>query len=281
MKLVRWGQSGAERPGLVDESGAVRDLSERLGDIEGSRLSDESLAEIATLDVSALPVVPPGTRLGPCVARVGKLICIGLNYRDHAREANLAEPAEPIIFFKATSSITGPTDPIEIPPDANKVDWEVELGVVIGTPGRRIAQSAALSHVAGYCIVNDVSERAWQMERGGQWDKGKSADTFAPLGPWLVTRDEVPNPQRLALLLEVDGVRRQQGNTRDMIFGVQELVAYVSQFMSLQPGDVIATGTPAGVGMGFKPAIFLQAGQTLRLSVEGLGEQVSPVIAAA
>jgi ureidoglycolate lyase len=281
MKLVRWGAPGAERPGMLDESGGVKDLSDAIDDISGSFLSDEALRRIAALDIACLPSAPASARLGPCIAHVGKLVCIGLNYRDHAREANLAEPKEPILFFKATSAIIGPADAVEIPPGAAKVDWEVELGVVIGKAGRNIAQADVFSHVAGYCIVNDVSERAWQMERGGQWDKGKSADTFAPLGPWLVTRDEVADPQRLPLWLEVDGVRRQQGNTADMIFGVAELVAYVSQFMSLQPGDVIATGTPAGVGMGFKPPVYLQAGQRLRVGIDGLGEQVNAVIAAA
>ena len=281
MKLVRWGQRGAERPGMVDGAGRVRDLSGVVADIAGPALSDEALARIAALDPAGLPQVPDGARLGPCVGAVGKVVCIGLNYRDHAREANLPEPKEPIIFLKATSAIVGPDDPVEIPAGAEKVDWEVELGVVIGRTARGVSQADALSHVAGYCIVNDVSERAWQMERGGQWDKGKAADTFAPVGPWLVTRDEVPDPQGLALWLEVDGVRRQDGTTADMIFGVAELVAYASQFMSLQPGDIIATGTPAGVGMGFKPPVYLRPGQAMRLGVQGLGEQRSAVRAAA
>src|SRR5690606_13194410 len=227
-----------------------------------------------------LPLAPEDARLGPCIGGVGKVVCIGLNYRDHAREAKLAEPAEPIIFFKATSSIVGPNDPIQIPPGAGKVDWEVELGLVIGEPATRMSRDRALEPVAGYCVVNDVSERSWQMERGGQWDKGKSADTFAPLGPWLVTRDEIEDAQHLALWLEVDGVRRQNGNTANMIFGVAEIVAYVSQFMSLQPGDVIATGTPAGVGMGFQPPVYLRPGQTLRLGIDGLGEQHNRVVPA-
>ena len=280
MKLVRWGAVGAERPGLLDDSGKVRDLSGIVDDIAGDALSDERLARIAAAGAAGLPEVAAGARLGPCVGRVGKVVCIGLNYRDHAREANLAEPKEPIVFMKPTSAIVGPNDFVEIPPGAEKVDWEVELGVVIGKTARNVARSGALDYVAGYCIVNDVSERAWQMERGGQWDKGKAADTFAPLGPWLVTRDEVPDPQRLPLWLEVDGQRRQDGTTADMIFGVAELISYVSQFMSLRPGDVIATGTPAGVGMGFQPPVYLRPGQTLRLGIQGLGEQRSPVRAA-
>lgn len=281
MKLVRWGSVGAERPGLLDSNGQVRDLSGLVDDIAGPTLSDDNLARIAAVDPASLPAIAAGTRLGACVGAIGKIVCIGLNYRDHAREAGLAEPKEPIIFFKATSAVTGPRDPIEIPAGADKVDWEVELGVVIGKATRRVSQSQALEHVAGYCIVNDVSERAWQLERGGQWDKGKSADTFAPIGPWLVTRDEIADPQRLPLWLEVDGVRRQDGNTADMIFGVAELVAYVSQFMSLQAGDIIATGTPAGVGMGYAPPVYLRPGQSLRLGIEGLGVQQSPVRSAA
>ncbi|WP_459615793.1 fumarylacetoacetate hydrolase family protein [Bordetella sp. 2513F-2] len=277
MKLVRWGSAGAERPGLLDDAGQVRDLSGLIPDIAGETLADEAMARIAASGAAALPAVPAGTRLGPCVGAIGKIVCIGLNYRDHAREAGLPEPKEPIIFFKATSAVVGPHDPVLIPPRAEKVDWEVELGVVIGKTARNIAAADSLRHVAGYCIVNDVSERAWQMERGGQWDKGKSADTFAPIGPWLVTRDEVADPQRLALWLEVDGVRRQDGNTSDMIFGVADLVAYVSQFMTLLPGDIIATGTPAGVGMGCTPPTYLEPGQTLRLGIQGLGEQRNPV----
>jgi 2-keto-4-pentenoate hydratase/2-oxohepta-3-ene-1,7-dioic acid hydratase in catechol pathway len=268
---------GAERPGLIDASGIVRDLSDLVDDIAGDVLSDASLHRLASVDPTTLPLAPEDARLGACVGRVGKLVCIGLNYRDHAREAGLPEPAEPIIFLKAPSAMIGPNDPVEIPDGGTKVDWEVELGVVIGTLAKNVREEAALSHVAGYCIVNDVSERAWQMERGGQWDKGKCADTFAPTGPWLLTRDAVPDPQALALWLEVDGVRRQQGTTADMIFEVRQLVAYVSQFMSLHPGDVIATGTPAGVGMGFRPPVYLQAGQTMRLGVQGLGEQHSAV----
>ncbi|ANN68981.1 fumarylacetoacetate hydrolase family protein [Bordetella bronchialis] len=280
MKLVRWGRADAERPGMLDAAGRVRDLSGAIPDIDGKALADDVLARIAAIDPATLPLVPADERLGPCVAGIGKIVCIGLNYRDHAREANLPQPKEPIVFLKPASAVTGPTDPIRIPPGARKVDWEVELGVVIGKTAINVAREDALSFVAGYCVVNDVSERAWQMERGGQWDKGKAADTFCPVGPWLVTRDEIPDPQRLAMWLEVDGVRRQNGTSADMIFGVAELVAYVSGFMSLRPGDIIATGTPAGVGMGCQPPVFLRAGQSLRLGVEGLGVQHSPVRAA-
>jgi len=281
MKLVRWGSVGAERPGLIDGDGQIRDLSQLVDDITGSELSEDITARIAAEDISRFPVVPAGTRLGPCIGNVGKIVCIGLNYRDHAREAKLAIPAEPIIFFKATSAIVGAHDPIVIPSHAGKVDWEVELGVVIGKTARCVSPPNSLEHVAGYCIVNDVSERAWQMERGGQWDKGKSADTFAPVGPWLVTQDDVPDPQQLSLWLEVDGVRRQDGTTADMIFGVAELISYVSHFMSLHPGDIIATGTPAGVGMGFAPPVYLRAGQTLCCGIDGLGVQQNPVQAMA
>ncbi|WP_020201523.1 fumarylacetoacetate hydrolase family protein [Cupriavidus sp. WS] len=279
MKLVRWGQPGAEKPGVLDNEGQVRSLVGVVDDWHGAALADDSLARVAALDPRTLPAVAPGERLGPCVGAVGKLVCVGLNYTDHAKEANMAAPKEPILFLKATSSINGPFDPVEIPRDAQKVDWEVELGIVIGKTARYVTKEDALAHVAGYCVVNDVSERAFQLERGGQWDKGKAADTFGPLGPWLVTADEVPDPQALALWLEVDGVRRQDGSTRDMIFGAAELVSYISQFMSLQPGDVIATGTPAGVGMGLKPPVYLQPGQTMTVGIAGLGEQRSTVVA--
>lgn len=281
MKLVRWGSVGAEQPGLVDGDGQIRDLSQLMDDITGPELSEDLIARIVATDISRLHIVPAGTRLGPCIGNVGKVICIGLNYRDHAREAKLAEPTEPIIFLKATSAIVGPHDPIVIPPHAEKVDWEVELGIVVGKTARRVSPTIALEHISGYCIVNDVSERAWQLERGGQWDKGKSADTFAPIGPWLVTPDEVPDPQHLSLWLEVDGKRRQAGKTADMIFGVAELLSYVSHFMSLHPGDIIATGTPAGVGMGFSPPVYLRAGQTVRCGIEGLGVQQNRVQAVA
>ena len=281
MKLVRWGHKGKEKPGLLDDQGRIRDLSGVVGDIGGDTLGDAGIARLAALAADTLPLAPADARLGCCVGGIGKIVCVGLNYRDHAREAGLAEPREPILFLKPTSALNGPFDAIEVPTGAAKLDWEVELGVVIGTPTRYVSEEEALSRVAGYCVVNDVSERAWQMERGGQWDKGKAADTFAPVGPWLVTRDEIPDPQALSLWLYVDGVRRQDGNTADMIFGVAHIVSYVSQFMSLQPGDVIATGTPAGVGMGFKPPVFLRAGQTLHLGIAGLGEQRSVVIDAA
>ncbi len=279
MKLVRWGQPGAEKPGVLDNEGRVRSLVGVIDDWHGAALADGALARVAALDPQTLPAVAPGERLGPCVGAVGKFVCVGLNYTDHAAEAGMALPKEPILFLKATSAINGPADPIRMPRDAVKVDWEVELGIVIGKTASYVTRDDALAHVAGYCVVNDVSERAFQLERGGQWDKGKAADTFGPLGPWLVTADEVPDPQALPLWLDVDGVRRQAGNTRDMIFGVAELVSYISGFMSLQPGDVIATGTPAGVGMGFKPPVYLQAGQTVRAGIAGLGEQSSPVVA--
>jgi len=274
MKLLRYGPAGSERPGLLDAGGCIRDLSAWVADIGGEVLRPEGLAALAALDVAALPVVAGHPRLGPPVAGVGKLIGIGLNYADHAEEAGLPPPAEPILFLKATSAITGPCDTVQIPPGAHKVDWEVELGVVIGQPGRYLRRDEALQHVAGYCVVNDVSERAYQLERGGQWDKGKSCDSFAPLGPWLVTREEIADVQSLDLWLEVDGQRYQDGNTRNMIFDVATLVAYVSQFMGLQPGDVIATGTPRGVGMGQKPTpVYLRHGQEMRLGITGLGEQ--------
>ncbi len=274
MKLVRFGAAGAEKPGLIDPTGILRDLSGKVTDIGGNTLSDAGLDEIRSLDTSTLPAVPGNTRLGPCVGNVGKYVCIGLNYSDHAEEANMPIPEEPIIFFKATSSIMGPNDDIVLPKYSQKVDWEVELCIVIGTEARYVSETDALSHVAGYCVANDVSERHFQLERSGQWVKGKSADTFGPIGPWLVTRDDVPDPQNLEMWLEVDGHRHQSGSTRTMIFGVAHIVSYVSHFMSLQPGDIIATGTPPGVGMGHKPPVYLNAGQTVRLGIEGLGEQI-------
>lgn len=244
MKLLRYGPRGAERPGVLDAAGNIRDLSGHVSDFGGSALAPANLQSLRALVLDTLPLVESGARIGPCVANVGKFICVGLNYEDHARESNLPIPQEPILFLKATSAICGPNDPIEMPPGARKMDWEVELGVVIGRAGRYIHQDAAAHYIAGYCVVNDLSERAYQMERGGQWDKGKSCDTFGPIGPWLVTPDEVPKPGALDLRLEVDEVTRQNGNTRTMIFNVPFLVSYISQFMSLQPGDVIATGTP-------------------------------------
>ena len=273
MKLVRFGAAGAEKPGLIDQDGTLRDLSGEVPDIGGDTLSDAGLEAIRGLEVSSLPAVSGEPRLGPCVGNIGKYVCIGLNYSDHAEEANMPIPDEPIIFFKATSSIMGPNDDIVLPKDAEKVDWEVELCIVIGKEARYVSEADALTHVAGYCVANDVSERHFQLERSGQWVKGKSADTFGPIGPWLVTRDEVPDPQNLEMWLDVDGERRQSGSTRTMIFSAAHIVSYVSQFMSLQPGDIIATGTPPGVGMGHKPPVYLSAGQTVRLGVEGLGEQ--------
>ena len=273
MKLLRYGPPGQEKPGLLDAEGRLRDLSGVIGDVGGEALLPGSLARLAALDPSDLPAVSGTPRLGPCVAGVGKFPAVGLNYADHAKETGGQAPREPIIFTKMTSSICGPNDDTVIPRGSVKTDWEVELGVVIGTPGKYIAEADALGHVAGYCVVNDVSEREYQLERKGQWVKGKSADSFGPIGPWLVTADEVPDPQTLGLWCEVDGARRQDGTTANMIFGVAFLVSYISRFMSFQPGDIIATGTPAGVGLGMKPPTFLAPGQRVRLGVEGLGEQ--------
>jgi len=280
MKLLRYGDPGREKPGVLDAMGRLRDLSRHVGDIRGTALLPEELARLRTLDLSLLPEVAGTPRVGPCVGQVGKLVGVGLNYRDHAKESGMALPTEPVLFLKATSAICGPGDDVEIPLGAEKTDWEVELGVVIGKSARYVSQEQALDHVAGYCVVNDISERSFQLERGGQWDKGKGCDTFAPIGPWLVTADEVPAPQNLGLWLEVDGQRLQDGNTRDMIFGVAHLVSYISRFMSLQPGDIITTGTPSGVGLGRKPPRYLRPGQTMRLGVTGLGEQVQHTVAA-
>jgi 2,4-diketo-3-deoxy-L-fuconate hydrolase len=273
MKLLRHGPKGQEKPGIVDANGVVRDLSGKIDDIAGDVLSDAGLAQLAQLDLASLPEVAADTRLGPCVGRVGKFICIGLNYSDHAAETGAEVPAEPVIFNKWTSAICGPNDDVEIPRGSEKTDWEVELGVIIGKGGRYIDEADAMNHVAGFCVVNDVSEREYQLERSGTWDKGKGCDTFGPLGPWLVTRDEIADPQNLAMWLEVDGKRYQDGSTQTMVFQVPHLVAYLSRFMSLQPGDVISTGTPPGVGMGQNPKVFLKPGQTMRLGIEGLGEQ--------
>ncbi len=281
MKLLRCGAVGQERPALLDPQGRLRDLSGQVPDIAGDTLTPAGLQRLARLDPATLPLVEGRPRLGPCVGRVGKLICVGLNYSDHAAESGMAVPSEPVLFMKATSAICGPDDEVQIPPGAQKVDWEVELGVVIGQAARYVSRERALDHVAGYCIVNDVSERAYQLERGGQWDKGKGCDSFGPLGPWLVTRDEVPDAQNLSMWLEVDGTRYQNGSTRTMIFDVPTLVSYISQFMSLQPGDVISTGTPPGVGMGQKPnPVYLKAGQTMRLGITGLGEQCQRTVPA-
>lgn len=273
MKLLRVGPKGAEEPAVLAEDGSFRGLSGVIPDLAGAALGPESLARLAGLSLYSLPILSPDSRIGPCVGCVGKFICVGLNYADHAAESGMAVPAEPVIFMKATSAIIGPNDDVVIPDDSEKTDWEVELGIVIGRESRNVPESTALDHVAGYCVVNDLSERAWQLERGGQWVKGKSSDTFGPLGPWLVTRDEVPDPQDLHLWLEVDGHRYQDGSTRTMVFGAAMLVSYISRFMSLQPGDIISTGTPPGVGMGQKPQRFLRRGQTIRLGIAGLGEQ--------
>jgi 2-keto-4-pentenoate hydratase/2-oxohepta-3-ene-1,7-dioic acid hydratase in catechol pathway len=274
MKLLRYGPVGQERPGTLDASGRVRDLSGVLPDLAGDALTPASLDRLRAVDPTTLPLVEGQPRLGPCVGRVGKFLCIGLNYADHAKESGAAVPKEPIVFSKATSAIIGPDDDVVIPRGSEKTDWEVELGVVIGSPTKYVAEADALAHVAGYCVVNDLSERAFQLEGTGQWVKGKSADTFGPIGPWLVTRDEVPDPQNLPMWLEVDGRRYQDGTTSTMIFGVAFLVSFLSRFMSLQPGDIITTGTPPGVGMGQKPnPIYLRAGQRMVLGIAGLGEQ--------
>jgi len=278
MKLLRYRLPGREKPGLVDVTGKIRDLSKVVGDVAGETLLPESIEQLKRLDPSTLPVVEAPVRLGPCVGHVGKFICIGLNYSDHAAESGASVPSEPVLFMKATSAICGPNDDIVIPRGAQKTDWEVELGVVIGKPAKYVQEQDALSHVAGYCVINDLSERAFQFESTGQWVKGKSADTFGPIGPWLVTRDEVPDPQNLGLWLEVDGRRFQNGSTAKMIFGVKYLVSYVSRFMSLQAGDIISTGTPPGVGFGQKPPVYLRPGNRMRLAIDGLGEQNQNVI---
>lgn len=274
MKLVRYGQPGQERPAMLDQQGRLRDLSQTIDDLAGSALLPASLDKLRQISPDTLPLVEGSPRIGPCVGQVGKFICIGLNYADHAAETGAEIPKEPVVFSKWTSAIVGPNDAVEIPRDSVKTDWEVELGVVIGTGGRYISEADALSHVAGYCVINDVSEREFQIERGGTWDKGKGCDTFGPLGPWLVTTDEIPDPHNLSLWLEVDGKRYQNGNTSTMVFKVPEIISYLSRFMSLQPGDVISTGTPPGVGMGQKPPVYLRAGQEMRLGIEGLGEQL-------
>ncbi len=279
MKLVRFGEPGREKPGMVDGSGAIRDLSTLVPDLAGAALLPAGLERLRASDAASLPLAPAGSRLGPCVAGVGKFICIGLNYSDHAAESGMLVPAEPILFMKATSAVCGPNDDIVLPRGSAKADWEVELGVVIGRPAKYMTEADAPAHVAGYCVVNDLSERAFQLEGTGQWVKGKSADTFGPIGPWLVTPDDVPDPQRLHLWLEVDGRRYQDGTTAHMIFTVAYLVSYISRFMSLQPGDVISTGTPPGIGMGQKPSpIFLRAGNLVRLGIDGLGEQRQRVV---
>lgn len=277
MKLARLGGVGKEIPAAMDTNGAYRDLSGVIPDINGSTLNDMSWLE--GLDLNTLPVIPDNTRIGPCVGNVGKLICVGLNYSDHAAETNNPIPEEPILFGKATSSITGPYDNVIIPRGSTKTDWEVELGIVIGKEAKYVSETEALNHVAGYCVVNDVSEREFQIEKGGQWIKGKSCDTFAPIGPWVVTKDEIPNPQKLKMWLDVDDQKRQDGSTETMIFGVSTLISYISRFMSLQPGDIIPTGTPPGVGLGLNPPVFLKPGQTIKLGIEGLGIQTQKVVA--
>ena len=284
MKLLRYGAAGLERPGLLDRAGRIRDLSAHVGDVAGDVLTPRGLDVLRALDPESLPLVEGvpqrDVRLGACVGRIGKFICIGLNYADHAAETGAPIPAEPIVFAKWTSAVVGPDDDVEIPRGSVKTDWEVELGVVIGQGGRYIEEARAMEHVAGYCVINDVSEREYQIERGGQWDKGKGCDTFGPTGPWLVTADEVPDPQALRLWLDIDGRRFQDGSTATMIFTVPRIVSYLSGFMSLQPGDVISTGTPPGVGLGQKPPVFLRAGQTMHLGIAGLGEQRQRVVSA-
>jgi len=280
MKLVRFGEKGAEKPGLVDADGAIRDLSGVVSDITGATLSRAELARLAGIDPASLPAAPEGARLGAPVAGVGKIIAIGLNYADHAAEAGMQVPPEPVIFMKATTSISGPNDPVEMPRGATKLDWEVELAFVIGKRAKYVSEAEALDHVAGYMICNDVSERAFQAERAGQWVKGKSHDTFAPLGPWLVTRDEVADPQALDLWLNVNGESRQKGSTATMVFGVAYLVHYLSQFMTLEPGDVVTTGTPPGVGLGMKPPQFLATDDVMELGIAGMGQQRQVVVSA-
>ena len=278
MKLLRYGPAGQEKPGLLDDAGVIRDLCTEVTDITGATLGD--ISKLQNLNPTQLPVVAGSPRLGPCVGGVGKFICIGLNYADHAAESGMSLPGEPVVFFKATSAITGPNDPVHIPRGSVKTDWEVELGVVIGREAKYVSEDTALAHVAGYCVVNDLSERDFQLHRSGQWVKGKSADTFGPLGPWLVTRDEVADPQNLSMYLDVNGQRYQDGSTRTMHFGVATIIAHLSQFMSLQPGDVISTGTPPGVGMGQTPPLYLKAGDRMELGIAGLGQQNQDVIAA-
>ena len=278
MKLLRYGEVGAEKPGMLDEQGDIRDLSTIVSDISPAIIDAGDLDGLKSVDPASLPRVEGNPRLGPCVGRIGKFVCIGLNYSDHAKETGMPIPTEPIVFMKTTSSISGPDDDIELIRGSVKTDWEVELGIVVGKHTKYVSEENALDHVAGYCVVNDVSERQWQLEQGGQWIKGKSGDTYGPIGPWFVTRDEIPDPQNLDLWLEVNDKRHQDGNTRTMIFPVSTIISYLSQCMSLQPGDVIATGTPPGVGQGMKPPVYLRAGDRLRLGVEGLGIQKQTVI---
>jgi len=279
MRLVRFGPRGQEKPGLVDTQGILRDLSSVVSDIHGPTLSPESLARLRGLDTSSLPAMPADTRLGPCVGQVPNVVCIGLNYSDHAAETNTPIPTQPIVFNKHTSALAGPNDPVVVAPGSGKLDWEVELAIVIGRPAWHVSEAEALQYVAGYCLCNDVSERAWQIEMEGQWTKGKSYLGYAPIGPWLLTADEVPDPQNIDLWLDVNGTRRQTGNTRTQIFGVANIVSYLSRFMALQPGDVIPTGTPPGVGLGQKPPVFLKAGDVMTLGSDLLGTQRQQTIA--
>ena len=278
MRLVRYGERGQERPGLLDSQGLLRDLSGVVQDIDGAALLPDSLDRLRALDPGSLPQVPGPVRLGACVGNVRNIVCIGLNYSDHAAETNTPIPAQPVVFHKHTGALSGPNDPVILPPGAAKLDWEVELAFVIGRPCWHVSEAQALNHVAGYCVLNDVSERAYQIEMDGQWTKGKSYYSFAPCGPWLVTADEVPDPQALDVWLSVNGQRRQTGNTRTMIFGIATVVSYLSRFMALSPGDIVTTGTPPGVGLGHKPPLFLKAGDVMRLGVQGLGEQEQRVV---
>jgi 2-keto-4-pentenoate hydratase/2-oxohepta-3-ene-1,7-dioic acid hydratase in catechol pathway len=278
MKLLRYGSKGKEKPGLLDKDGKIRDLSATIADVNPETLAPAALDKLRKLDPVSLPLVSGTPRLGPCLTQIPKIVCVGLNYTDHAKETGAAIPKEPILFMKATSSLSGPNDDVMLPKGSEKTDWEVELGIVIGSVTRYVGEKEALKHIAGYCVVNDVSERAFQIERGGQWTKGKSADTFCPIGPWLVTADEVKDPGKLDLFCEVNGKRMQNGTTANLIFGVAHIVSYISHFMTLMPGDVIPTGTPAGVGLGMKPPLFLKAGDTMRLGISGLGEQQQKVV---
>lgn len=279
MKLLRYGSQGHERPGLLAANGEIRDLSGIIPDLAGESLLPGSIEKIRNIDISLLPRVAGRPRIGPCVGGVGKFICIGLNYSDHAAESGMAVPVEPVVFMKATSSICGPDDTVVIPRESKKTDWEVELGVVIGKPAKYVEEADALSHVAGYCVINDLSERAFQLEGTGQWVKGKSADTFGPIGPWLVTPDEIPDPQNLEMWLDVDGHRYQNGSTKTMVFGVAHLISYLSRFMSLRSGDIISTGTPPGVGFGQRPPVYLRPGNHIQLGIRGLGQQNQDVAA--
>lgn len=278
MKFLRYGPLGQEKPGLLDADGTIRDLSAVIDDLDPGTISDATFARIAAIDPASLPAVSGNPRIGSCVGRPGKYICIGLNYSDHAAEAGMDLPPEPIVFFKATSAVCGPNDDIEIPRGSTKTDWEVELGVVIGKHAKYVDEANALDYIAGYCLTNDVSERAFQLEHSGQWVKGKSADTFGPTGPWLVTRDEIADPQNLSMWLDVNGKRYQDGSTKTMVYGVAFVVSYLSRFMSLQPGDIISTGTPPGVGMGQKPQVFLKPGDVMELGIEGLGTQYQKLV---